>query len=464
MTQISLPKLKLYDLVFGIILMILILVLGILAYINVMIETNVNQVLLYGNQNQAQFANQQLQISFKTKAIQSESQKKSIEQSFWISPSATYSFTWVKNNLLVTFDSSLESDTEYKLSLQDVRNVFQYNFRTKSHQLAFLSKSYDESVVDKIFITNSKLEPPRIIFEYKNINFYAINQKYLVVGVNENTFISDKIYIKNLETEKVSSVEMADTIYTGVALANTSPELVILARNSLSSLNQIQKYSFDTETIQNFVELPTPHTLKNVQYSPKDSFLLFSDDLGNTFLQDTEATQKPELLGKFIDVVNPDTEETRLLAGAILDDNTNKIEYKIIDLETGNKKTILNQKDEFQIIDPYLLPTGDKVIYSAGVLDVSKYYTNYTLFSVDLKNDQPPTQILSTPGESYELSKVSRDSRFIAMEKSTQKSEVVSRVEREMGRVTNPKIVLWDLKNNTQVDNNIIGTNPVWMD
>ncbi len=47
-------------------------VLGLLAFLNLVIESNVNSVYLLGTKNEAKFTNQKLQINFKSKAVETE--------------------------------------------------------------------------------------------------------------------------------------------------------------------------------------------------------------------------------------------------------------------------------------------------------------------------------------------------------------------------------------------------------
>ncbi len=307
-------------------------------------------------------------------------------------------------------------------------------------------------------MTNTNLDHPEVIFDSPDINFYDVNDKYLAVGLNDESQVVNRILIKNLQTKQVKILQSPKANYFGLSLANGTPELIFSIKSSAQDKNLIQKYNLNTEEIKDFVSLPTPYNISNLQYSPKDNYITYKDIGGNTFLQTNAENSTPLLISKYIDISNLDFQEQRFVTSQENSENkaSLNLQYFIYNVIDSSKIPILNS-DKLYILNPSLFNTQNTVIFSARDLSDNRSQVFYSLYTQNLTQnlDKPeePKQILSEYGERFKLPKVSPDDKFIVTEESIAQNNAPG----------DPNLIIYNNQNGTKIDKQVYGTDAIWI-
>jgi hypothetical protein len=442
-------------------------VLGLFAYLNVYQETNIQSIKLVGDRNSASFSRQQIQISFSLWSVSRESQKSQIASSINIDPVAKYSTSWVSNSLLLDFPTGLQSDTNYSLQIKDINKTQTYKFKTDTQKLDYLSKSQDGSE-DKIMQTDTSFSFTKELFSYKNIAFFDANSDYVAAGIDDGNGIVTKLEIKSLSDGQVQEINSPNTIYRSLSLAFTSPELVFVSKNSATQASLVQKYDLQNNQTMTVNGPPSGYDLDTAKYSFSDNYLMYTDTIGNTFLQaNTDSSDNSDsntiLLGKYDDLPQINLDETKLLLGQQNADGY--YNYFMQDIQSRAQITGLRSTANTQYIDADLFNTQNKILFSSSA--ISSIFTNLNpAFSVgikDLSQNSKDQIIFQDPAFSYELPKINSEDRYIVVEKSSIQSERNSRVVRNQGRSDINYLVIYDLAQSKTTDLGILGQDAVWL-
>jgi hypothetical protein len=107
-----------------------------------------------------------------------------------IEPQVAYTVSHRNQQLNITFDQNLLSNTDYVLTIKplleddlgkQMAREYTYEFSTAEPSFTYLERSYDHGSVDRIIERAPLSEKSNILFGADRIKFFARNDKYLAV-------------------------------------------------------------------------------------------------------------------------------------------------------------------------------------------------------------------------------------------------------------------------------------------
>jgi hypothetical protein len=453
---------RLYYFLFSLTLIILILTLSFLVYFDNINESKVSLVNIEGGQNQAEFL-PTLRVDFKQKWINSESQKNQIVQKLKLEPKADFNSFWFGNTLILNFNQPLKSSTNYKLSFEDLKKDFNYKFFTKSQKLLFLEKSeMNKENVDKIIETDAKFSFFKEIYSSPKINFFRANKDYLIIGTNDikSNFASNQLKIINLKTQENFDIKGLTQSFESVRIANKLAEISFLSKNPAINSTFIQKHNLDFNENINLITSLEPNKIKDINYTSKDTYLIFKDFAENVHIRLNNEKAEEELifLGSYKDITNLNFAETQLVT--VSKSNEDLDEFKLKNLQTKEEKSIF-KKEKDSILDLSLFNSQDQIILTKS--NNPNRSKDLAVEIHNLKNLEQTKVIAKDDNYDFDFPKINLEDRFVVIEK-TQKTDIRdTRVTKNRSASNFAKLVIYDLGNQNLTEKNIPGIEAIWL-
>lgn len=411
----------------------LLLLIGLLAYVNNNSTPKITGFSVAGGPNNAQFINQSIKIDF-NRPMRNVSLTKA---DILMTPEANFTTSWSGNSLYIYFYENLQANTQYQLTLTtNIEDQYQkflaenvtYTFKTQNYQFTYLE---DTSSEDKIILADIENKRSTLFFS-ENIQLYDINPNYLVTIsiVNEVdslisiTDISEKdnpIEVKNfvLANTKIARLDVSPTLSEFSYLAQRiekSPEGFLIPKSG----SLIYRYDIQQDSSTTINPDETANDALVLAYSGDGRYLLYRGTGAQFYIIDLKDPSKAIILGQFQSFAGINFDASYILFSDfdILGTFTQLpfvVRFKVIDRSTE----VLTDPSEY-VIDPQFFQTKNSILYSRQYREA---IGSQGLFEVVLRNDTNQIiQIIREDNFSLELPQPSVDDSFIAAEKYSEKA------------------------------------------
>jgi hypothetical protein len=408
--------------------------------------------------------NQALTVVF-DRPIQSTDFESAIE----IEPRAAYTVSHRNQQLNITFDQNLLSNTDYVLAIKplleddlgkQMAREYTYEFSTAEPSFTYLERNYDPGVVDRIMERAPLSEKSNVLFGADRIKLFARNDKYLAV-VLPRADGTDELRVLDSGTRADRSIDIPPNVQIdNLKFSPTNNQFVFITR-PVSTTDQpypealgetLYRYDIDAEQLQPLVDLSEEGgSIESVSYSSDGQALLYQTSDGEYYLTSAAQTADPTLLGRYGDSGGFDRTSTKLTfmsgSDALIYDAQAKEEREVRNIQVGG-----------QISTPTFLHNSDELIYLRDPIDAATLQVYTTDADGELEEQvvdtQPPAQFFDEPVVSY-------DDRYVLIEATF---EPQGR-DRYVGNAQpkDARLVLYDRFDRKVIDSGTIhGIDPVW--
>jgi hypothetical protein len=408
-------------------------------------------------------ANQALTVVF-DRPVESTDFEGAIE----IEPHVAHTVSHRNQQLNITFDQTLPSDTHYVLTVKplledeqgkQMATQYTYEFSTAEPSFTYLERNYDPGVVDKIIERAPLPEKSNVMFGADTIKFFARNDKYLAV-VLPRADRTDEVRVLDSGTRDERPVDIPGNVQVeNLKFSPTNNQFVFIARvvstpdepYPRGMGNTHYRYDIDAEQLQALVDSGEEGSIESVSYSRDGQALLYRTSDGQYYLTSATQTADPTQLGKYGDSGGFDRTSTKLTfmsgSDALIYDAQAKEEREVRNIQVGG-----------QISTPMFLHNTDELIYLRDPIGAATLQVHTADADGELEEQvvdtQPPADFFDEPAVSY-------DDRYVLIEAT---SEPQGR-DRYVGN-SQPKdarLVLYDRLDRKVIDSGTIhGIDPVW--
>lgn len=409
--------------------------------------------------------NQTLTVVF-DRPIESEDFESAIE----IEPEVDYTVSHRNQQLNITFDENLLSNTRYLLTVRPVledelgeqmESEYTYEFSTAEPSFTYLERNYGRGEMDKVIERAPLSGESRPLFGAERIKFFARNDRYLAVVLPraDNT---DEVRVVDLGTREERPVELPSGERIEVLkFAPTENQFVFSARSiptsdtggasSEASGGRLYRYDIDTEQLQPIVNLSAEGGIESVLYSRNGQALLYRTLDREYYLTGAAQTTEPTLLGKYGDTGGFDRTNTKLtfLSGG---------DAMIYDAQANEEREVRSIQLGGRISTPMFLYNSDELIYLREPIGV-KTLQIYTANADGELEEQ--VMDLEPPARYYDEPVVSYDDRYVLIEATFEPQGDDDYVGNSHPK--DARLVLYDRFDGKVIDPGTIhGIDPVW--
>jgi hypothetical protein len=420
-------------------------------------------------------ANQALSVDF-DRPIQSSDFQSAVE----IQPEVDYTVSHRNQQLNITFDQNLLSNTEYVLTIKPLleddlgkpmQSAYTYEFSTAEPSFTYLERNYDTGAIDQVIEQAPLSQKSHVLFGADRIKFFARNASYLAVVLPraDNT---DELRVVDLGTREERAVDIPrDVRVDNLSFSPVDNQFVFITRATRKAAagesdleaysNTLSRYDIDSKQLQPVDTLSAKSSVPSVLYS-HESVLYSSDGQallyraldGEYYLTGAAQTTVPTLLGKYLDSGGFDRTNTKLLflsgSNAMIYDAQAKEIQEVPDIQIDGR-----------ISTPIFLHNSEEIFYLKEQLDAKPDET-LQVYTADTDGEaqeqevgiEPQASFLGQPAVSY-------DDRYVLIEVTFEPQDSDDYVGDPQPK--DPRLVLYDRLDGRVIDPGTIrGIAPVW--
>lgn len=370
--------------------------------------------------------------------------------------------TVVRNGqqLGVTFDQNLLSDTEYIVSVgpglvdgtnRDMESEYRYEFNTEKPTFTYLKREYGPGTLDEVIERTPLSGEQRTLFEEDRISRFARGDDHLAVVVPEDG--GDELHVVPVGVGEDKTVDMPPGgRVEDLEFSPTDDQFVFLARTD-DGPGRLLRYDVGEERLQS-VQMPDGEKgFSGVLYSRDGQALLYRTLDGTYYL--TGATRRTEAtpLGDYGDSGGFDRTNARIsfkttVGGVTIYD---AVERRLLDLP------LIGAGMEASV--PTFLHNSDALVYRQDFVDQS---ADVTLSEVGIaySDGKVEKQITALyPATFFGAPAVSYDDRYVIVKSTLDRSKGDGYPGNEQPR--DASLSLYDRQSGAVVEE-IRGIDPVW--
>ncbi len=390
-----------------------------------------------------------------------------------IRPQTDYTVSHRNQQLSITFEQNLLSNTDYVLTVKPVledelgkrmEGEYTYEFATAEPSFTYLERNYDSGALDKVIERAPLSQESRVLFGAKRIKSFARNANYLAV-VLSRTDNTDELRVIDLGSHEGKSVDIPhDVRVDNLRFSPVDNQFVFVTRAipkpdaSGSYLkaysNKLYRYDVDGEQLQPVDTLSDEGNVQSVLYSPDGQALLYRTLDGEYYLTGATQTMDPVLLGKYEDSGRFDRTSTKLAflyrSGIAIYDAQARELREVPDIRVGGR-----------ISTPVFLHNGDDLIYLRDPLDAE---TNERLEVYTANADgkvEKQAVGLESPARFFGDPVVSSDDRYVLIKVTFEPQGSDDYVGNQ--QPVDTRLVLYDRFDGKVIDPGTTrGIDPVW--
>ena len=377
-----------------------------------------------------------------------------------VRPKARHTVVRRGQQLGVTFEQNLRSDTEYVLSVgpglsdgtgREMGDEYRYEFETERPTFTYLMRDYGPGTLDEIVERAPLSGEQRTLFEEDRISRFARNDDYLAVAMPEED--GDELRLAPLGPGESEAVDLpAGSRVEDLEFSPTDDQFVFVTRTE-DQPGRLHRYDVAGERLQT-VEVPEGEEgFSDVRYSRDGQALLYQALDGTFYL--TGATRRTDttLLGDF--------------EGSGGFDRTNAR----VSFQTASGGTAIYDAEQEQVLElplmgagmdistPTFLQNSDALVFRQDYVDQR---ADVTLSEVVIAypGGQVERQITALyPATFFDTPVVSYDDRYVLIESTLDASEGDGYPSNEQPR--DAYLSLYD-RSDGQVVEEVRGVDPVW--
>ena len=398
------------------------------------------------------------------------------ETAIEVQPEADHTVSHRNQQLSITFDQNLLSNTEYVLTitpeLQDglgrsMESEYTYEFTTAEPSFTYLERNYGPGyglkAVDRIIQRSPLSRESTPLFGEERIKRFARNDRYLAVVLPRADNI-DELRVIDLETRDERQVVIpSNTRVDSLRFSPVGNEFVFVTRvipkaddaepePEVQDSNKLYRYDVDNEQLQPVDTLSEEGNVESALYSRDGQALLYLTLDGVYYLTGAARTTEPTLVGIYGDSGGFDRTNTKLAFqsndGATIYDAQAKGLQELPYIGAGGSisaPTFLHNSDELIYIwDPFNTRIGETTrVYIADENGDEELVTE----------SQPSERFFDDPV-------VSQDDRYVLVEaapKSSKSDDYIGNRQPEGAR-----LVLYDRFSGEMIESDTRGVDPVW--
>jgi len=376
-----------------------------------------------------------------------------------IFPESKYSHRLQNNILIINFEETLKSNTQYSIKFpKDIFDTFGKKFeidtiffKTEELKLGYIKKSDND--IDKLIIQNIQTEEELVLLKHKDIKKFDYNSNYVVAIVETQEKTSD-IAIVDRENNKTALLDLTNQNIISVAVNKNKNEFIYIAQdveikeNYLlpTSLNKLFLFNIENNSIKTINPGNTANDVVDVDYFfDHDSIIYKSGD--GTYYVASLSTFEFSPIGKFLYYGGSD-----LFIENLVFVNFNPLEtyssFPFISIfNTQRKETIITDQNSY-VIDPTINFNGSYIFFAEKYSDFENFKGLFKINKYDLLN-QETTEVLKIEEFSLELPSQSPDNDFVVFERYSKDALLDSKKHRNYIFQTKPaigEIVIFSLK------------------
>lgn len=449
-------------------LVVAILVLSLLA---TNIQTRVKRVDMLGDRENAQVHNQKLEFKFNTPVskVSSEVEVKIFENEEQVDLE-TKNFV-IGESIHVFFENNLNYNSNYRVELAGVRDVYEAEvnsistqFQTKSPSFYYMEQT-DE--LDKLMKYDVESKEKAIVFETNNIQNYVFNNNYIAIVVEEAEYTDliildtngNKVGEQRFGFKQIGKIDMTQTenrILFALQEYEYDGDFVVPTTG-----RELYYFDIELEKLEKFEYGGIAFDVDDIVISPDSNFVLVEDSTEGFYLIDLNDNTSGIALGRYISTGGFNRAADKILFLTFEPENYDRsIFITYYDIETGVKELT---HGEYEVIDPSFFGDSDQVVY-ARVKEQFESRGVYRIVKSDLQGNE--SEVYDEDGVTLEFPKISYDDRYVVLEKYSYESLVDYNFSRATGYLTKPNradLVIYDLQNNKVITNELPGIEAKWI-
>jgi hypothetical protein len=389
-----------------------------------------------------------------------------------ISPETDYTVSHRNQQLSVSFNQNLLSNTEYVLTVKPVleddlgnqmAGEYTYKFATAEPSFTYLERNYEPGAVDKVIQRAPLSQKSDILFGARRIKSFARNDSYLA-AVTQRADHTDELRAVDLRTREESSVGIPhDVQVDNLSFSPVNNQFVFITRVVPNAgvdesylkdyTDKLYRYDIDAEQLQPVETLSDQGNILSALYSQDGQALLYLTLDGEYYLTGATQATEPTLLGKYGESGGFDRTNTKLsfLSGSGV---------AIYDAQAKEWREVPNIHVGGRISTPTFLHNGDGLLYLKDPLeakgDTVQVYTTNTEGKVEGQAVDLPqaTRFFGDPVVSY-------DDRYVLIEATFGPQGDDDYVGNSKPK--DARLVLYDRFDNKVLDSGTTrGVDPVW--
>jgi hypothetical protein len=458
---------KFVTIVFSI-LLASIVVLGFLVNVQ---TTHISRFIVEGGNKTADIKDQKLQFKFNTPVSKVDSKIKiKVQRNNEIENIETKEFV-IGESVYVFFKNNLSYDSDYKIELSGLRDIFQkeisnVNVEFKTISAGFYYMEMSEKV-DKIMKYELNSKQSESIFESENIQNYVFNSQYMTVVIESDDY--SKLLILNLKNGRqikelkfdFQQIGKIDMTQKGNRILFTLQDYEFQDDFVIPTTGFVPYYyDVDNQVMNKFEYGNIEFDISEVIISPDSNFVLFEDNTEGFYLIDLNDADAGIGLGRFISTGGFSYDTEKIVFLSFEPENMEKdIFVTYYDIKTG-LKTLTDGK--YEVIDPKFFNNSDNVIYSKEK-DVFESRGIYEIVKSDLSGNEEA--VFDEKDVSLEYPRLSYDDRYVVIEKYALEDLLEYNFNRSSGYLTKPEraeLVVYDLIEKKLVSEEISGIEAKW--
>ncbi len=453
-------------------IIILIILTLVLIALNTLTHPHVVGINVIGGAENAKLKNQQIRIEF-NRPINRDTVTNSIE----ITPKADFRSLWSGNNLILAFDTSLDSQTDYTLTLKknitDIYNEeftedYIFHFKTEIPRLAVIEKVHDNTT-NTIAIYNANLAGRQELLKRDNIQFYGLNETFLVVVTESN--YTNNIELINRVTNEVQNFNLNNVRINSFAFSPTRNEFayafqeVEVEQNYYIPISdaKVIVYDIDARSQIDFNPQNSADDVVYLEYSNDGNSLLYRSSDSFYTLAEIKRQDNFTGIGRYLWSGNFNKDSDKIIF-LTFDPASSQIPYQFISTFSSERE-IINITDGFTaVLDPVFMNKTDLILFAQKHKDLDRTKGIYKIMQTDLSGNS--VEVISNEKYSLELPLPSPDDRYIAIEKYNEINLLNFTNARNYGFQNKPQlanIIVFDTVENKLYDTNLIAVEAKWI-
>ena len=475
----SAPSNKAFYKAFGLVVVGLSIGILVLAFLVTTSGPWVRQVVVQnrGSGEDAASVNQGLTVVFDRPISSSADFADAID----IEPEIDYTVSHRNQQLSITFEQNLLSNTDYVLTVKPVleddlgkrmEGEYTYEFATAEPSFTYLERNDGSGALDKVIERAPLSQKSYVLFGANRregrIKSFARNANYLAV-VLSRTDKTDELRVVDLGTREEKSVNIPHGVRVdNLRFSPTDNQFVFVARTLPKDEaseedeaygDKLYQYDIDGERLQLVDTLSDKSSIQNgvfsresVSYSSDGQALLYQKLDGEFYLTGATQTMDPVLLGKYKDSGGFDRTNTKVTfpSGSGV---------AIYDAQAGDLKEVPDINVGGRISTPVFLHNSDKLLYLKEPLDAKPGTLELYTANADGETDE---QAVDTQSQANFLGEpvVSYDDRYVLIQATFNTQDVSDSAGKQQPKDT--RLVLYDRLDGKVINSSIRGTDPVW--
>ncbi len=395
-----------------------------------------------------------------------------------IQPETNYTVSHRNQQLNITFNQNLLSNTEYVLTVKPVleddlgkqmEREYTYEFSTAEPSFTYLEHNPGSGAISKVIERVPLSQKSRILYGTREeIKSFARNANYLAVVLarDDNT---DELRVVDLGTREERSLDLPhDVRIDNLTFSPTDNQFVFVTRaipmddaseEDEGYVDTLYQYDIEGEQLRSIDTLSDKRSRQlgaysgeRALYSGDGQALLYQKLDAEFYLTGATQTMDPIPLGKYRDSGGFDRTNTKLTfpSGS---------SAAIYDAQAGDLQEVSNINIGGRISTPTFLHNSDKLLYLKQPLDAKP--GTLQLYTADL-NGEAEEQVVDTQSQGSFVGEpvVSYDDRYVLI-------EVTSGAQASDGyaggqQPKDPQLVLYDRLDGKVIDSDTRGSHPVW--